>query len=61
MKEIKAEEAAYVELPKFYTFDSVDARERTLYANFERVNQDVNNMIKEVFLEFRREDLQRTN
>ena len=52
MKEIKAEEAAYVELPKFYKFDSIDARERMLYDNFESVNQDVKNMIKEIFLEY---------
>ena len=52
MKEIKAEEADYVELPKFYKFDSIDARERMLYDNFESVNQDVKNMIKEIFLEY---------
>ena len=56
MKEIKAEEAAYVELPKFYQFDSIDARERMLYDNFESVNQDVKNMIKEIFLEFGKYD-----
>ena len=49
MNEIKAEENAYVPLPKFYTFASVDERERILYANFEQVSQDVNNMIKEIF------------
>lgn len=31
MKEIKAEEAAYVPLPKFYTFKSREERERILY------------------------------
>jgi DNA mismatch repair protein MutL len=31
MKDIKAEEKAYVDIPKFYTFSSIDARERILY------------------------------
>ena len=34
MKEIKKEEAAYVPLPKFYTFKSREERERILYRNF---------------------------
>jgi len=54
MEEIKAEEAAYVDLPKFYTFSSFDARERILYSNFERVNKDVEEMIKDVFQEFKK-------
>ena len=47
MAEINAEEEDYANhpLPKFYKFPSVDARERILYANFERVNQDVKDMI----------------
>ena len=56
MSEIKAEEADYANhpLPKFYKFPSVDARERILYANFERVNQDVNDMILEIQMEFKK-------
>ena len=54
MDEIKAEEKAYVDLPKFYTFSSIDARERILYANFEQVNKDVDEMIKAVFQEFKK-------
>ena len=56
MNEIKAEEADYANhpLPKFYTFPSVDARERILYANFERVNQDVKDMILEIQMEFKK-------
>ena len=37
MKEIKKEEAAYVPLPKFYTFKSREERERILYRNFVNV------------------------
>lgn len=44
-----------IPLPKFYTFPSVDARERILYANFERVNQDVKDMILEIQMEFKKE------
>ena len=32
----------------------VDARERILYANFEQVNKDVDEMIKAVFQEFKK-------
>ncbi len=57
MSEIKAEEADYVNypLPKPYRFESKDARERTLYANFNRVNKDVDDMIKEIQTEFQKE------
>ena len=48
MSEIKKEEEGYVELPKFYTFKSRDARERILYQNFVNVGQDVKNMIQEI-------------
>ncbi len=48
MREIKKEEAAYVPLPKFYTFKSRDERERILYKNFVQVGQDVKEMIKDV-------------
>ena len=54
LDEIKAEENAYVDLPKFYTFSSIDALERILYANFEQVNKDVDEMIKTVFQEFKK-------
>lgn len=48
MKEISKEEQQYVPLPKFYTFKSREARERHLYNNFVRVNQDVKEMIAEI-------------
>ena len=45
---IKKEEAAYVPLPKFYTFKSRDEQEHFLYKNFVQVGQDVKEMIKDV-------------
>ena len=48
MKEIKKEEAAYVALPKFYTFKSREERERILYRNFVNVGMEVKEMIKDV-------------
>ena len=48
MDEIAKEEAGYVPLPKFYSFSSREARERVLYYNFLRVNQDIKDMIKEI-------------
>ena len=50
MKEIKKEEADYENypIPKFYSFPSVDAKERILYQNFVSVNLDVKNMIDEI-------------
>lgn len=48
MKEIKKEEAGYVPLPKFYTFQSRDERERILYKNFVQVGEDVKEMIQEI-------------
>ena len=49
MSEIKAEEKSYVPLPKFYKFESKEMRERVLYANFIRVNQDIKELIDELF------------
>jgi len=46
MAEIKQEEIDKQPLPKFYKFRSKDERERILYANFEHVTQDVNDMIR---------------
>lgn len=50
MDEIRSEEKDYVNypLPKACQFKSKDARERVLYANFNRVKQDVNKMIKDI-------------
>lgn len=48
MKEIKQEEEHYVPLPKFYTFESREARERVLYQNFVQVGQDIKDMINEI-------------
>ena len=49
MDDIKKEEDSYVPLPKFYTFESKEARERILYANFIQVNNDIKEMIDDVF------------
>ena len=50
MAEIAKEEKDYAKypLPKFYNFPSVEARERILYANFLKVNQEVKDMIAEI-------------
>ena len=58
MAQIKAEEADYrnYPIPKFYHFDSEDAKERILYANFERIDNEVKDMIKAVFKEFGKGD-----
>ena len=47
MEKIKEEEADYKNypIPKYYEFESTDARERVLYANFERINQEVKEMV----------------
>ena len=54
MDEIKAEEEDYKNypLPKFYDFGSVDAKERILYNNFNKIDQEVKDMIKVVQREF---------
>ena len=48
MADIKKEESEYRPLPKFYTFPSKDAKERILYNNFTRVDQEVRDMIREI-------------
>jgi len=50
MKEIQQEEADYenYKIPKFYSFPSVDAKERILYQTFVSVNLDVKHMIDEI-------------
>ena len=48
MANIKKEESEYMPLPKFYTFPSKDAKERILYNNFTRVDQEVRDMIREI-------------
>ena len=50
MDEIKAEEADYKNypLPIFYNFKSTDAKERILYNNFNRIDQEVKDMIKKI-------------
>ncbi len=54
MKKIKEEEADYKNypIPKYYEFESTDARERVLYANFERINQEVKEMVGKIQKEF---------
>ena len=54
MKEINHEKKDYdnYPLPIAYKFPSEDAKERILYKNFEQVNQDVIDMIKEIQREF---------
>lgn len=47
MDAIKAEEEDYKNypLPKFYSFKTADKKERTLYNNFNRIDQEVKDMI----------------
>ena len=54
MQEIKAEEEDYKNypLPVYYNFKSTDAKERILYNNFNRINQEVKDMIKKIQTEF---------
>lgn len=48
MKKIKAEEEHYVPLPKIYEFKNDREKEIMLNRNFKRVNQEVEDMIKEL-------------
>jgi hypothetical protein len=48
MKAIAKEESEYVSLPKFYTFESREERERILYKNFISVSQEVKSMINSI-------------
>jgi hypothetical protein len=48
MKAIAKEESEYVPLPKFYTFESREERERILYANFLAVGAEVKRMISDI-------------
>lgn len=54
IEKIKEEEADYKNypIPKYYEFESTDARERVLYANFERINQEVKEMVGKIQKEF---------
>lgn len=54
IKSIEIEEADYKNypIPKYYEFESTDARERVLYANFNRINQEVKEMIGKIQKEF---------
>ena len=55
MAEIKAEEDyKNYPLPIAYDFKSVDARERILYMNYNRVKADVDQLIVEVQQEFKK-------
>ena len=57
MKAIKDEEDDYKNypLPMPYKFPSKHARERILYANYDRVNKEVNDMILEIVQQFKKE------
>lgn len=57
MKAIKDEEDDYKNfpLPMPYKFPSKHARERILYANYDRVNKEVDDMIKEIVQQFKKE------
>ena len=48
MKKIKAEEEQYVPLPKIYEFKNDREKEILLNRNFKRVNQEVEDMVKEL-------------
>jgi len=51
MEEIKKEEADYknYEIPKFYSFKTQDEKERILYANFIKVDQEVKHMVNSIY------------
>lgn len=57
MKAIKKEEEDYENypLPMPYKFSSKHARERILYANYDRVNKEVDEMIAEIVTQFKKE------
>lgn len=48
MKQIKEEEAHYVPIPKLYEFKNDREKEIMLNRNFKRVNQEVEDMVKEL-------------
>ena len=54
MAAIKAEEDDYKNypLPIYYNFKSTDAKERILYNNFNRIDQEVKDMIRKIQTEF---------
>lgn len=56
MDAIKAEEADYANypIPKFYNFGSNDAKERILLKNFNRIDQEVKDMITKIQTEFKK-------
>lgn len=51
MEEIKKEEVDYknYEIPKFYSFNTQDEKERILYANFIKVGQEVKHMVNSIY------------
>ncbi len=63
MAQIKAEEDDYKNypIPIFQQFESADSKERILYANFERIDQEVKDMIKVIFKEFGKGDPQKAH
>ena len=48
MEKIKQEESFYIDLPKVYTFPSERVKEITLNRNFNRVNEEVEQMVMEL-------------
>ena len=62
MASIKAEEAEYSHypLPIFYDFGSNDAKERILLKNFNRIDQEVKDMINVIQTEFKKSDTSKT-
>lgn len=62
MAAIKAEEAEYSHypLPIFYDFGSNDAKERILLKNFNRIDQEVKDMINVIQTEFKKSDTSKT-
>ena len=48
MKEIDEEKKHYVDLTKFYTFPSKEAKEHILYENFVNVNRKVEKMCLDI-------------
>jgi hypothetical protein len=50
LKTIEREECNYVDTPQFYRFASDESREKILFANFQRIYREVEEMIEDILL-----------
>ena len=47
LKAIKEEESHYVDIPKYYSFNSIEERELYLTNNYNKIVDEIDEMIKE--------------